>query len=75
MESAAMDTQAERSMIFELLHHDHYSPDELARVLGMDIHVILQEARTNKLKAYIVDHHVLDIHRKDVLEWLNMQQR
>ncbi len=70
-----MDTQAEHSMLFELLHHDHYSPAELARVLGMDIHLILHEARRNNLKAYIVDHHVLDIHRKDVIEWLDSRDQ
>jgi hypothetical protein len=70
-----MDTQADRSMLFELLHRDHYSPEELARVLRMDIHLILHEARAKRLKAYIVDHHVLDIHRKDVIEWLDSRER
>ena len=65
-----MVTPAERNALFELLHHDHYSPEELARVLGMDLHLILHDAQRGELKAYIVDHHVLDVRREDVLDWL-----
>ncbi len=65
-----MVTPAERNRLFDLLHHDHYSPDELAAVLGMDIHLILHDALQGHLKAYIVDHHVLDIRREDVIRWL-----
>ncbi len=71
-----MATPAERNRLLELLHRDHYSPEELAQVLGMDVHVILHEAQRGELKAYIVDHHVLDIRREDVLRWLqNRSQR
>jgi hypothetical protein len=55
--------------IIDLLHQDHYTPDELARLLGVDTHLIHQDAQTGRLKAYIVDHHVLDIRREDVLTW------
>lgn len=65
-----MVTPAEREALFELLHHNHYSPAELARVLGMDLHLILHDAQRGELKAYIVDHHVLDIRRDDVIDWL-----
>jgi hypothetical protein len=65
-----MVTPAEREALFELLHHDHYAPDELARLLGVDPHLILQDAQTGRLKAYIVDHRVLDICREDVIAWL-----
>ncbi len=70
-----MVTPAEREALFELLHHDHYSPDELARVLGMDVKVILHDALRRELKSYIVNHQVLDIRREDVLEWLQTRNR
>ncbi|HYH11163.1 MAG TPA: hypothetical protein VD789_02320 [Thermomicrobiales bacterium] len=65
-----MVTPAERNTLFELLHRDHYSPDELARLLGMDLHLILHDAQWGRLRAYIVDHHVLDIRREDAIAWL-----
>ena len=65
-----MATPAERNSLLELLHYNHYSPQELARVLGMDIHLILHDAQSGQLKAYIVDHQVVDIRREDVLDWL-----
>jgi excisionase family DNA binding protein len=65
-----MVTPAERDALFDLLHQDHYTPEELARLLGVDPHLIHQDAQTGRLRAYIVDHHVLDIRREDVLAWL-----
>ena len=65
-----MPTQTERNRIFDLLHHDHYTPAELASVLGMDVHVVLHDAQRGSLKAFIVDHHVLDIRREDAIRWL-----
>jgi hypothetical protein len=65
-----MVTPAERDALIELLHQDHYSADELARLLGVDHHLILHAAQTGRLNAYIVDHHVLDIRREDVIAWL-----
>lgn len=68
-----MVTPAEREALIDLLHKDHYTAEELARLLGVDIHLIQQDAQCGRLKAYIVDHHVLDIRREDVLAWF--QQR
>lgn len=65
-----MVTPTERDALFNLLHQDHYTADELARLLGVDHHLILQDAQTGRLRAYIVDHHVLDIRREDVIAWL-----
>jgi hypothetical protein len=64
-----MVTPADREALFDLLHKDHYTADELARLLEVDPHLIHQDAQTGRLKAYIVDHHVLDIRREDVLTW------
>ncbi len=64
-----MVTPIEREALIDLLHRDHYTPAELARLLGVDPNLILQDAQCGRLRAYIVDHHVLDIRREDVLAW------
>ena len=56
-----------------LLHRDHYSPAELADLTGIGEHVIRHDARIGRLRAYVIDHHVLDIRREDAIAWL--QQR
>lgn len=68
-----MATPTERNRLLELLHHNHYSPKELASVLGMDVHLILHDAQSGQLKAYIVDHQVIDICREDVIDWLRQR--
>ena len=65
----------EQISILEALHHDHYTPDELARLLGIGERVIHAAARRGELKAFIVNHHVLDITRADALDWLNRRAR
>jgi excisionase family DNA binding protein len=54
----------------ELLRHDHYTPEELAILLGMDRHTIEQAAHRGELHATIFDHHILSIRREDVVRWL-----
>lgn len=70
-----MVTPAKRDAVIDLLHKDHYTPAELARLLDVDPHLILQDAQYGRLKAYIVDHHVLDIRREDILVWLEQRAR
>ena len=53
-----------------LLRKDHYTPEELADLLGMTVYRIRGAARTGELHAGVVDHHVLCISREDVLRWL-----
>ena len=59
-----------RESIDELLRHDHYTPEDLAELLGMDIWSVRRAARTGELRAFIVDHHVLCIRRVDAIRWL-----
>jgi hypothetical protein len=54
----------------ELLHHDHYDPDELARLLEMDRHLIRHAVFSGNLNAYVVGHQIISIRREDVLRWL-----
>ena len=56
-----------------LLHQDHYTPEELAELLGMSVYAVRHAAREGELKAAIVDHHILSIRREDALAWLARQ--
>lgn len=57
-------------VMYDLLHQEHYTPDELAVLLDMSSSSIYHDAREGRLRASIVDHHVVDIRRDDVLRWL-----
>ncbi len=57
--------------VSDLLHRDHYTADELARLLDVSPEVIRHEVRVGRLKAYVVEHRVLDIRRTDALDWLD----
>lgn len=59
-----------RESIDELLHKSHYTPEELADLLETGPDFVRHEALNGRLKAFIVDHHVVSIRREDVLRWL-----
>jgi hypothetical protein len=63
-----------REDMVELLHHDHYSCEELASLLDIDMHYLEHEALTGHLKAIIVDHHIVSISRAAVVDWLRQRQ-
>jgi len=65
-----IESRYDRESAEELLHHDHYTPEELSSLLGISVYGIQQAARDGRLKAHIVDHHILSIRREDVLNWL-----
>jgi excisionase family DNA binding protein len=54
----------------ELLHHDQYTPQEAAFLLGMDVRVIYQAAHRGTLKAVLAGPDVLYVYRHDLIEWL-----
>jgi excisionase family DNA binding protein len=58
----------------ELLHRDHYTPDELANLLGVSAHLVRHAAREKELRAYIVGHDVVSIRREDVIAWLEARR-
>ncbi|HEY8446227.1 MAG TPA: helix-turn-helix domain-containing protein [Thermomicrobiales bacterium] len=67
-----MEIQARIGRTLEdLLHQDHYTPEELAALLDMDVNAIRAEIFHRHLKAFIVDHHIMCIRREDVLRWLS----
>lgn len=58
----------------DLLHQDHYTPEELAVLLDMDVNAIRAAVFNHRLKAFVVDHHIMCIRRDDVLRWLAGQE-
>ena len=54
----------------DLLRQSHFTVDELSRLLEMTPYVIREAVRTGQLSAFVVDHHIIDIRREDVLAWL-----
>lgn len=69
-----MDTSvrplSEHDLIDRLVHQSHYTVEELAHVVGIGRHDIQHAVYTGELKAYVVNHHCLDILREDALAWL-----
>jgi hypothetical protein len=59
---------------FELLHHERYTADELARLLCMSIHTIRHAAYTGELRAQILEHHILSVRREDVVAWYTARE-
>jgi hypothetical protein len=60
----------QRRSIDELLHADRYTDNELARLVGVPVWEIREEAFTGRLRARIVNHQVIDIERDDAMRWL-----
>lgn len=58
----------------ELLQHEIYTPEELARLLQMSLYRIRHAAREGDLRATIVDHHTICMRREDVLTWLRQSK-
>jgi nucleotide-binding universal stress UspA family protein len=65
---------ANTEAIARLLQQDHYRPDDLARLLNMDVTQVRQAALAGQLPAQILDHHVISIAREDALSWLDKRQ-
>ena len=65
-----METR-ERASILDLLHHERYTPEEVARLLGMHVDFVCQAAYHGDLRARIVGHDVVDIRREDIIAWLD----
>ncbi len=66
---------SEHELIDRLVHQNHYTPEELAHVSGIGRHVIQHAVYTGELRAFVVDHHCLDILREDAIVWLRARER
>jgi hypothetical protein len=58
----------------ELMRQDSYTPEELAALLGMSVHLVRHDAYVGKLESFIYDHHILSIRREDALRWLRERE-
>jgi excisionase family DNA binding protein len=56
--------------MYELLQQERYTPDEVAELLGIGVHIIQHAAFSAELRAQIVGHDIISIRRDDVLAWL-----
>ena len=65
-----METRREHVPMHELLRQDHFTPEELAELLSMDINLVREEAFAHRLKATIMHGDIVRISRDDVLRWL-----
>ena len=63
----------EGQSILEMLHHDHYTPRELADLLGITTDSVCQAAFRGDLHAKIVGHDIIRIQREDVIMWLEQR--
>lgn len=55
----------------EALQREHFTPEELADLLGVSPDVIREAVRRHELRGYTVDHRIVDITRTEALKWLN----
>lgn len=65
----AMETMV-RINYDRLLEQEHYRPNDLADLLEVDVNVIRQAVFLGELPALVLDHHVVDIRKQDVVHWL-----
>jgi aryl carrier-like protein len=62
------------SSIEELLRREHYTPEELSRLLGIGLDVIRHAAFTGELRAEIREHDIISVQRQDALTWLDERE-
>jgi hypothetical protein len=58
----------------ELLLQSTYTPAELSALLDVPQSLIEHDAFSGKLKAHIVGHDIIHIHREDAIEWMKNRQ-
>jgi excisionase family DNA binding protein len=59
--------------IYELLQHDEYTPEEVARLLGVGVDQVRHAVYTNRLPALVVGEDIVSIRREDVVAWYMAQ--
>lgn len=64
-----------RVSLFELLHHERYTADEVARLLGLSVDIVRHAAFAGELPAEIVGHHIIRVRREDVVAWCEARDR
>jgi excisionase family DNA binding protein len=69
-----METRT-RISVFELLHHERYTADEVARLLGLPLDIVRHAAFSGELPAEILGHHIIRLRREDVVAWCEARER
>ena len=54
----------------DILRNDHYTPEELSVLLGINKHAIEAAAHSGALRATLLEHHIISIRREDVIRWI-----
>ena len=65
-----METHNRNESDFALLQHDHYTVDELSKLVDMDHHLIERAVFNGQLNARIEGHQIVSITREDAIAWL-----
>ena len=60
----------EHIAVLESLNREHFSPEELADLLGVGVEVIRKAVRHGDLNAFVVEHRIVDIKRSEAITWL-----
>lgn len=60
--------------VLEALSKTHFSPEELAELLGIGVAVIREAVRHGELEAFTVEHRIVDIRRDDAVAWLKARR-
>jgi excisionase family DNA binding protein len=55
---------------YELLQQERFTPEEVADLLGIGVHIVQHAAFSGELRAQIVGHDIISLRRDDVLAWL-----
>jgi excisionase family DNA binding protein len=61
--------------VYELLQRDHYTPEEVADLLGIGLDAVRHAAFTGDLRATIVEHDIIRLSRDDVVAWFAERDR
>jgi hypothetical protein len=55
---------------YDLLQQERFTPEEVAELLGIDVHIVQHAAFSGELRAQIAGHDITSLQRGDVLTWL-----
>lgn len=58
-----------RESLFELLQHERYTAEEVARLLGTGVNMIRHAVFSGELPARVLEHHILSLRQEDVITW------
>mgnify|MGYP001225624546 FL=1 len=60
--------------IEQIIMKERYTPEELAKVTGLDVDFINVEIHKGQLRARVIEHDIIDIARLDAIAWLRRRQ-